>query len=319
MEQQRSVIDRWGRIAGLSHVAFQVPDIERSVWHATRIVGLRESGRGDGTVYLTAGRAHHELQLIQSDRACSDHVAFHVTDREALDEFRAALEAQGIATQPVRGEIGLSNAFRFAGPSGHVFELLLDMEANEPEFYNTEGIRPNRLEHVGLRCENVEEMVQFFTRVMGFRVSDRMDTDAYVWMRCNAYHHSIGFIKGRHGFHHYAWETMEFNDYRRLGDHLRANRMELLWGVGRHGPGHNIFAYYHDADRAVVEYSGDLQRIVDERTYVPGNWPKQASTGTVWGGLAPNLPEFLALGVDSVRQDAGAMTASSTGAKGAWS
>jgi catechol 2,3-dioxygenase-like lactoylglutathione lyase family enzyme len=142
-------------------------------------------------------------------------------------------------------------------------------------------------------------MVSFFTDVLGFRVSDRMATDAYVWMRCNAYHHSIGFIKGQLGLHHYAWEVRDFADYRRLGDHLRGHDRGLLWGVGRHGPGHNIFAYFHDEDEAVVEYSGDLQRITDESSYRAGNWPMDPATGTVWGGLAPSLDHFLGLGVDS--------------------
>jgi catechol 2,3-dioxygenase-like lactoylglutathione lyase family enzyme len=292
-------VDRWGLVSKLSHVAFSVPDLDASVAHAKDTLGLREVSRQGQTVYLTCTEAHHALQLIGSDRAECHHTAFQVASLGALEELAGALAHEGVKTVEVQAgeEEGIAGALRFTGPSGHDFELLVSMEGGQPERYNTAGIRTRRLEHVGYTCPNVEEAVQFFVRVLGFRVSDRMAVDAYVWMRCDLYHHSIGFIKGETGFHHHAWEVLDFSDYRRLGDHLRANGETLLWGIGRHGPGHNIFAYFLDPAGAVVEYSGDLQRIEDEATYVAGDWPHGPSTGTVWGSPAPPLNEFLALGM----------------------
>ena len=63
----------------------------------------------------------------------------------------------------------------------------------------------------------------------------------------------------------------------------------MQWGVGRHGPGANIFAYFIDPDGFVVEYTTDMARVSDD-DYVPGTpeiWGRRGAALDAWGLAEP--------------------------------
>jgi catechol 2,3-dioxygenase len=63
------------------------------------------------------------------------------------------------------------------------------------------------------------------------------------------------------------------------------------WGVGRHGPGNNVFAYFVDPAGFVIEYTAEVLQVDDN--YVAGSpqdwvWPPGRSDH--WG-IAPPKPD----------------------------
>ena len=62
------------------------------------------------------------------------------------------------------------------------------------------------LDHVVLRCRDQARMLDFYTRVLGFRVSD-WNEHAMVFLRCNTDHHAIAFRAAPHvSLNHVAYE-----------------------------------------------------------------------------------------------------------------
>ncbi len=54
-------------------------------------------------------------------------------------------------------------------------------------------------------------MADFYAKVMGFKVSDWIE-DWFVFMRCNADHHTVNFIKGdKIEMHHIAFELKDMS------------------------------------------------------------------------------------------------------------
>ncbi len=49
---------------------------------------------------------------------------------------------------------------------------------------------------------------------------------------------------------------------------LKTNGFNIEWGVGRHGPGDNVFTYFVEPNGFVVEYTTEVEQI-DESTYMP--------------------------------------------------
>ena len=47
-------------------------------------------------------------------------------------------------------------------------------------------------------------------------------------------------------------------------DLLAANKVDILWGPVRHGPGHNVATYHQAPDGHMIEFFSELDRIVDE-------------------------------------------------------
>lgn len=74
-------------------------------------------------------------------------------------------------------------------------------------------------------------------------------------------HHCFFFFEGpKAHIHHSSFETHDF-DTQVLGhDWLRHKGYENLWGVGRHIMGSQIFDYWYDPDKFVLEHyvDGDL-------------------------------------------------------------
>jgi catechol 2,3-dioxygenase-like lactoylglutathione lyase family enzyme len=254
--------------------------------YAVDHLGLREAERSDGVSYLTHGSAHHSLQYIEDDEASFDHMAFEVADARALAALRTELEPAGVEFLDEPVEAGVEDAFRFVGPGGHVFEIYHGMQDDQPSFHAT-APAPKLFGHVTVKCENTDEMREFAERHLGFKTSDVIETPGggFVFMRCNARHHALAVAPGTDQFHHYAWELQNLATLGELADRLGRERM-LLWGPGRHGPGHNLFTYHFDPAGAIVEHYADMD-LIDSDNHEVGIWPDAPATMNQWGPL-PN-------------------------------
>jgi catechol 2,3-dioxygenase-like lactoylglutathione lyase family enzyme len=273
----------------MAHVAMLVPDLDASVAWATTVMGMRETERADGWVYLTHSDCHHSLQFRQGDGAALHHVAMEAHDDRALDELRAELERREVpilAAEPQ--ERGLRRAIRFPTPAGHVIEVFTGMSSDGIR-HTGRGIQPRKFGHPMLSCQDTRETVAFFLDVLGFRLSDDVGDGTLVFMRCNVDHHGIGVGKGpRAGLNHYAWGVESLGILGALGEVLHREGGRFIWGPGRHGAGENLFTYHFDPAGCIVEYYADLYQVWDERTYEPGRWSLEAGLfENMWGPGAP--------------------------------
>ena len=113
-----------------------------------------------------------------------------------------------------------------------------------PDPWPTEqsGIAPARLDHLLATAEDVRTNADFFTRVLGFRMSERIITDPKTeellaaFLFCSNKAHDIAFVKGPNGkLHHFAFWLDSWNDILRAGDILARNQLTIDIGPTRHG------------------------------------------------------------------------------------
>jgi catechol 2,3-dioxygenase len=272
-----------------AHVALEVPDIDASVHWATTVMGLRETRRDGGTVYLTHGDCHHSLQYIASDRSALHHVALEAHDAAALDALvakLAAVDVELLSDSPQ--EHGIERAIRFAGPAGHVIEVFAGMKSAGVT-HTGAGVQPRKFAHPMLACEDTAATVAMLIDTLGFRLSDDVGEGTLVFLRCNPDHHGVGVGRGpRTGLNHYAWEVESIATLGTLGDVLDRNGGRFIWGPGRHGAGENIYTYHFDPAGAIVEYCADIYKVWDEATYEPGHWSlEDPRFANLWGPGPP--------------------------------
>jgi catechol 2,3-dioxygenase len=251
-----------GIISAMGHVALRTTDLAASAFDAEQVLGLRETGRTEDTIYLAAAEVHHELMYTRSHVNAVDHFGLVAANADALREARERVERAGfevISETPL--EEGIADGFAFVGPEGFVFEIYVGMEevlSSQPSF------GPDRFGHINLHPTDVEAMKVFLVEVLDFKVSDIIGDDFAYFLRCNPDHHGIALIKGRGTLHHHAWQTQSIADLGRLGDRLDRLRRRLIWGPVRHGAGHNIAAYFVEQAGAVMELYTDLEQIYDD-------------------------------------------------------
>ena len=125
--------------------------------------------------------------------------------------------------------------------------------------------RPTKLTHVVLNSAEVEKQTAFFLDVLGFKWSD--STFMMDFVRCCSDHHSVAFARGNGPtLNHMAYEMPNIDGLMHGAGRLKKSGYEILWGVGRHGPGANVFSYFVEPNGFVTEYTTDVQQVDD--TYV---------------------------------------------------
>ena len=66
------------------------------------------------------------------------------------------------------------------------------------------AVQPRKLGHVTLLVDDCKRSAEFYSEVLGFRISDWVD-DIFLWMRCNPDHHGLAFAKTSFvKMHHFA-------------------------------------------------------------------------------------------------------------------
>jgi catechol 2,3-dioxygenase len=286
----------------IGHIAMQVPDLGASTEHAEKALGLVEIEGGEGTAYLSTGLKHHEMQLIAADAAGMDHVGFEVQTEAELEALRdAAAKAGARILSETPQEPGLEQAIRLVGPADLVFEFYTPMQVDPPAIDQQIGRHAKRFGHVTVVSEVGRELVEFATGALGFRVSD--DFADFVWMRCDANHHSlaVGCLPDNK-LHHYAFELAGWDGIKAYLDDVAVRGESVSYGPGRHGPGYNLFTYLPDPAGVLLEGYADLQMIYDDAGYVPMDWEKVPGALNLWG---PDMPaDFGDFGAPFVAPDA---------------
>jgi catechol-2,3-dioxygenase len=278
----------FANVKKVSHVALKTQNVERQAAFYTQMVGLGESERDStGRIYLRCNADHHALVLVPAADTGIDHYALDVGDEAAVEAAAAELARGGIAYESERNsECGQGASLRLRDPDGYVVELIGGMEQASPT-YGPRAVQPRKLGHVTLLVEDCRRSAEFYSEVLGFRVSDWVD-DIFLWMRCNPDHHGLAFAKtGSVKMHHFAFEVPDLSYLVRQAEHLMQNGRVLLYGPGRHGPGQNQFEYFRDTEANLVEFMCDLQQIWDDATYVPRVWNGQERWVNMWGPDGP--------------------------------
>ena len=279
------------KIRRLGHVAISVPNIEETVAFYENIVGLEVSDRSEGAVFLRCNAEHHCLAIYPGEKRQLHHLGLEVLDEEALEEARQALARRGFQPQERQyTEPGHGAALCYLDADGNLIELYEGMETIDQPLQPRE-IRPLKFGHITLQSIDLKRAMTFYTEALGFRVSDTAE-ESVAWLRCNQEHHGIALLNAGHAkVNHYAYDLADWNEIKRVCDHLWRNDVPIIYGPSRHGPGHNIFVYIPDPAGNVIELTTELDLIWDEEKYRPLNWSNEPKTVDIWRGLPapPNL------------------------------
>jgi catechol 2,3-dioxygenase-like lactoylglutathione lyase family enzyme len=293
-------------IKRLGYATFATPDIDRQIDYYSGVLGLVVSERDGSRAVLATRTGLEAIALERGDAADLTRLSFQVAPGSDLAEIAKELGQHGIRSELRSGiSPGVARALVFKDIKGTWIELFADYV-----FAKDDGkqavITPLKLGHVAHRVVDVQQVVKFYTDVLGFRVSDWRD-DTFAFLRCGVDHHTVNFvIDPTPKLHHIAFEVKDWPEMHRACDFLAKNDIRLVWGPGRHIIGHNVAAYHRNSDDVRVELFCELDQIKDEglgyfdprpwhqdRPQVPKVWPKE-TLRNYWGfgshGTFPGYP-----------------------------
>jgi catechol-2,3-dioxygenase len=285
------------RVSKIAHAAYETPDLARQIEYYTEIIGLTLVAQEKDTVYLASTVDHHSIVLRQGAQAQCTRVGFQIPSSADLDEFAKQVAGHGISTQRRKdAEPSISDMLVFADPKGTVMEVFKRDAFSHQKFQN-KGIVPYKLGHVAFHVTDVKHVTKFYCDVLGFRESDWM-ADFFSFLRCGPDHHTINLMEtGSNRHFHTAFELRDWAHLQTACDLLSLHGYKLLWGPGRHGIGHNLFAYHRAPNGLITETFAELDRMNEELGYFeprpwhrdnpqrPKVWAKDPSAANLWGIL----------------------------------
>jgi catechol 2,3-dioxygenase len=251
-------------ILRLSHLELRAPDLELATAYYAEVLGLVEVERGEDHVLLKCWdeRDHHSLDLRGHPSPGLEHLAFKVEEAADLEELEAAAERYGCSVRRLAAdaEPGQGQAVRIRTPSGHDVELvhamaktgsLLPRVNPPPEPQGLLGIHPPRLDHVQLTAEDVTSATAFFTRVLGFRLTERLVSGAGAllgaWLERSHTPHDVAITRGQNGgLHHFGYWVDDWDQLRRAADVLAYNGVHIETGPTRHGVTRSLGIHFFD-------------------------------------------------------------------------
>jgi len=161
---------------------------------------------------------------------------------------------------------------------------------NSPEIQSLKNTKtPNdipfcitKIGHVVLKVTDLERSVDFYTQILGFRVSDvypdNMMPGRMVFMRCNRDHHGVALVGGAPSnssnleLHHMAFEVSTIDEVLKAREHLIKNNVQIQF-EGRRRAGAQVAVEFLDPDGHWLEIFWGLDQIApDAKARPPEEW-----------------------------------------------
>ena len=289
------------QVKRMSHATFETPDLERQIEYFTQVTGLALAERENGRAYLATKVGDLAVQLVKGDHSRCAKIAFQVAPGTDMDDVRRGIEAEGVRCETRNDATpGVPRIVTLQDPNGTAIEVFAEqtpIAKNQP----VAGVGPLKLGHLAFSVTDPKQLAEFYGRVLGFRVSDWIQ-DWFVFMRCGPDHHTVNFVRGkRTQMHHIAFELKDWSHILTACDFLGSKNIPLIWGPGRHGPGHNLYTYHRNPDDQVIELFAELDKMLDEELgyFEPRPWHRdRPQKPKVWEQArdifgTPPTPEYL--------------------------
>ncbi|WP_314411515.1 VOC family protein [Streptomyces kroppenstedtii] len=296
------------KVVGLGRLDFMKPDLDRAERFA-RDFGLVVHERTPDRLTLRGTWAASPCMVIHRGR----HARFvgPTFVAESVSDVRRLARWDGANVLP----FGSGQAVQLADPSGIPVRVVaglrrpdaLDERAPLSLNTGTDPVRLNtpqrvpraapevqRLGHVVLETTKFQRALSWYLEALGLIVSDFLYLDdlrdrgpTMAFLRCDlgsspADHHTLAMHLGpRTGYVHSAYQVTDLDAVAAGGEFLSERGYRRVWGIGRHIQGSQIFDYWRDPDRMMVEHYADGDLF--DSTLEPGWAPMSASGLAQWG------------------------------------
>lgn len=270
--------------ARLHHLQLLSPDPEGCARFYGRVYGMRVDAQS--AAWSCQGR-ERRLLFAAGPANRLGFAALSFADRAALEAYRRRVEAH-VPVVASRSPCFESEVFSVSDPDGN--RLLFGVAAEAalaPETDRTDApVRAARLQHFAVRSRQTPALLAFYRDVLGFAVSDRVEDQSArlraCFLRSDPEHHVLAIFEASQQRHdHLSFETTDWAALRDWADRMSMLQVPMVWGVGRHGPGNDVFFMVRDPDGNLVEISAELE--VCSPTRSERLWPHEERTLNLWG------------------------------------
>ncbi len=290
-------------VHSLDHFHFVVPDLAAAKTFYDEF-GLEVGERGSALTLATKDGPHVWGTIGEGPRKKHQYVSFGVFEDD-LDRFAERFQTLGVnRVDPPAGVE--SNGIWIHDHDGNLVEIAVapktspneksafvqpsaaPLHRGAPNRSAVERTHPRRLAHMLMFTTDVMKAIDFYSKVLGLRLSDHSGEGiAFMHGIHGSDHHMIALGKsGGPGMHHLSWDVGSVDEIGLGAMHMLGKGYDKGWGLGRHVLGSNFFHYVRDPWGSYCEYSADIDYVPADADWPAADHPPEDSF-YVWG---PNPP-----------------------------
>ena len=280
-------------IRGLGYIGIDVADVEHWRGYA-ELMGTMVIPDGAGFRMRIDDRPHRITVHANEESEGLAFAGWELPDAAALERAVAELATAGCTIEAASaGECTdrrVRGLIRTTDPGGFTLELFHGPIHDHELFVSPAGVSgfvtgPEGMGHIVLGTPNLAESVDFYTGVLGFRVSDywQPGDDDVVFLRCNRRHHSLALVPAPEpALYHFMLEAQTLDDVGYTLDRHQDTGTAISMGLGKHTNDQMVSFYSRSPSGFDVEFGfGGL--LVDEATWTV----TQITKPSFWGHRPP--------------------------------
>jgi len=272
-------------ITQLAYLGIASPKSEEWRDYATRLLGAMIAPDGpDGAVRVKVDDMGYRIAIHPADQDELRYAGWACHNEDELRSYVAELRDKGLeihdGTEDELKERQVAELYWFLDPFGNRHELIWGQFSNPNTFFPARPMRGRfvtgdlGLGHIVLIVPDLDEADRFFSKTLGFRLSDKVKSDIFNlrFYHCNGRHHSLAVaeIPGMTGINHLMLEVENFDDLGTAIDNFAADsEREILLSLGRHTNDLMTSIYVQTPSSMQIEY-GHGGITVDDLTWVAG-------------------------------------------------
>jgi len=292
-------------LARIGHAELFTPKPEESLRFFVDVLGLEEEAREGSSVYLRGygDYLRYSLKLTEAPQSGLGHLAFRAWSPEALERRVVAIQATGLGTGWIEGDVGHGPAYRFTDPDGHVLEVFYEAERyaapdhlrpswrNQPQRYVGRGAGVKRLDHVNLLAADVRASRAFAQDVLGYRLYEAIrledGTETGAWLSLSIAAHELIYVADARGargrLHHLAFWVDTREECLRAADLFVDNGVPIEAAPSKHAIAQGFFLYGFEPGGNRIEVTTGGYFVFDP-DYEPVIWTREErARGQFWG------------------------------------
>jgi catechol 2,3-dioxygenase len=283
------------QVRGVRSVEIELADPERAADFYTRVWHLTEVERAGGSIYFRGtGRHHHILAIHPAKNGLAiRRIVFDAASKAVVDQLCQEARAKAPHCQePHALSIpGGGYGFGLADERGCNFAVVCDAKDHADAADAKD--RPRKIAHINLNTPDIKASADFLTGALGFKLID--ETAALWFFHCDSTDHSSMVMgpSAKPTLNHVAFEFPDLDSVMRGAGRMRDNGYPIEWGVGRHGAGNNVFAYFAGPEEFPLEYTAEVMQVDDSYTpHGPAYWKWPPGRLDQWGVTPPHTARW---------------------------
>jgi 3,4-dihydroxyphenylacetate 2,3-dioxygenase len=291
-------------ITRISHAEIFVSDLRRAKTFYVEALGMLLIDEQKDCLYLGCyeERDKYSLLVRKGPQAGVGHLAFRVSDEEDIDRLEHLYRKSSLPSRIIEEnteEDGQGRALRAQDPCGLPIEFVYSMEQRpwlRQRFDLFRGANIMRIDHFNCQIPDVQKGYDWWTQMLGFRLSESTVTDEdspqlwAAWLHRKQNVHDIALMNGKGPrLHHVGLWCQDTLSILKACDVLASMGMTecIERGPGRHGLSNAFFLYLRDFEGNRIElYTNDY--LIPDPDFKPVVWKlNDERRATFWGHQPP--------------------------------